>query len=32
MESIKVNLGERSYPIYFGSSILKDFGKTYKIF
>ncbi|MEK6725299.1 MAG: 3-dehydroquinate synthase [Deltaproteobacteria bacterium] len=32
MESIKVNLGERSYPIYFGSSILKDFGKTYNNF
>lgn len=30
MESIKVNLGERSYPIYFGSGLLKDFGKTYK--
>ena len=32
MESIKVNLGERSYPIYFGSGTLKDFGKTYKSF
>lgn len=32
MESIKVNLGERSYPIYFGSKVLKDFGKTYKRF
>lgn len=32
MESIKVNLGERSYPIYFGNGILKDFGKTYKSF
>lgn len=32
MESIKVNLGERSYPIYFGSRILKDFGKIFKRF
>src|SRR4030067_845099 len=32
MESIKVHLGERSYPIYFGSGTLKDFGKTYKSF
>src|SRR3990172_6233660 len=32
MESIKVNLGERSYPIYFGNGTLKDFGKTYKSF
>lgn len=32
MESIKVNLGERSYPIYFGSSILGDFGRTCKRF
>ena len=32
MDSIKVNLGERSYPIYFGSGILKDFGKTFKKF
>lgn len=30
MDSIKVSLGERSYPIYFGSGILKDFGSTYK--
>lgn len=32
MESIKVNLGERSYPIYFGSAVLKDFGRNYKRF
>jgi len=32
MDSIKVNLDERSYPIYFGSGILKDFGKTFKKF
>lgn len=32
MDFIKVNLGERSYPIYFGSAILKDFGKTFKSF
>lgn len=32
LATIKVNLGERSYPIYFGSAILKDFGKTYKSF
>ncbi|MBM2839132.1 MAG: 3-dehydroquinate synthase [Deltaproteobacteria bacterium] len=32
MDSIKVNLGERSYPIYFGNESLKDFGKTYKSF
>ena len=32
MDSIKVNLGERSYPIYFGSGILKDFGRSYKKF
>lgn len=32
MESLKVNLADRSYPIYFGSSILKDFGRTYKRF
>jgi 3-dehydroquinate synthase len=32
MESIKVNLAERSYPIYFGSGILKDFGRTCKRF
>ena len=30
MDSIKVSLGERSYPIYFGSGILKEFGRTYK--
>jgi len=30
MDSIKVNLGERSYPIYIGSGTLKEFGKTYK--
>ena len=32
MESIKVNLGERSYPIYFGSGILRDFGRTFRRF
>lgn len=32
MDSIKVKLGERSYPIYFGSGILKEFGKTFKGF
>lgn len=32
MESIKVRLGERSYPIYFGSGIISDFGRTYNRF
>lgn len=32
MNSIKVNLGERSYPIYFGSGILRDFGRTFRRF
>jgi 3-dehydroquinate synthase len=32
MDSIKVNLGERSYPIYFGTGILKSFGGTYTKF
>lgn len=32
MESIKVDLGDRSYPIYLGSGILKEFGSTYRRF
>lgn len=32
MDSIKVNLGERSYPIYLGTGILKSFGGTYTKF
>ncbi|MDO8445231.1 MAG: 3-dehydroquinate synthase [Deltaproteobacteria bacterium] len=32
MDSIKVNLGDRSYPIYFGTGILKGFGGTYTKF
>lgn len=32
MDSIKVNLGERSYPIYFGNGIISNIGATYKKF